>query len=154
MPDQLVEFLRSKRDQTQAPGVDWEEKRKAWIASVEDLYQRVKDLLRVSIDSGVVTIRPFDLEITEEFVGTYTIPALELTVGSERVEFRPMGVTVLGAAGRVDIRGERSVVTLLKDAAQQDGWTMVLSRLPRFKTEPFNRETLGYALEQVMLPLS
>jgi hypothetical protein len=57
-------------------------------------------MLRDSIDSGDVKLQNRDLEVTEEFVGTYTVPALDIFVGRERVEFRPMGVTVLGAEGR------------------------------------------------------
>ena len=153
MGDQLVEFLRSKKGQANGPDVDWLAKKNAWIQSVKALYGQVRDMLRDSITSGDVKVETRDLEIAEEFVGTYTVPALDIFVGRERVEFRPMGVTVLGAEGRVDIRGERDVITLLKNEASATGWSMVLQRLPRLKMEPVNRDTLTYAFEQVMQPL-
>jgi hypothetical protein len=99
-------------------------------------------------------VRTLNVETTEDFVETYSISALELSVGSERVEFRPKGVTVIGAAGRVDIRGERDTVTLLKDMeSADDKWTVVLHRVPQLTTAPLDRESLTYALERVMLPL-
>jgi hypothetical protein len=99
-------------------------------------------------------VRSFDVEITEDFIGTYSIPVLELSIGSERVEFRPKGVTVIGASGRVDIRGECSTVTLLKDTmSEEGGWTVVLHRVPRLMTAPLDRDSLKLALERVMLPL-
>ncbi len=75
-------------------------------------------------------------------------------MGAERVEFRPKGITVFGAAGRVDIQGECDAVTLLKDPADADrGWMIVLERVPHLKMAPLDRESLKYALERVMLPL-
>src|ERR1700683_4345483 len=107
MGDQLTEFLRRK-EQAARPQIDWEAKRDNWVRSVEGLYAQVKSMLHESIESKEVSVRLFDVEVTEDYVGTYkyTIPALELTGGAERVEFRPKGVLVLGAEGRVDIRGE------------------------------------------------
>lgn len=153
MSDQLVDFLRTKRERATSPAIDWTAKRDAWIGSVQRLYEFVKELLRDSIQSGDATLRPFEIEVTEEFIGTYTIPALELTVGNERVEFRPKGVTVIGAAGRVDIRGERGTLTLVKDKPDAERWSIVLERVPRLKTEPLDRKSFKLALERVMLPL-
>lgn len=107
------------------------------------------------VDSGDVSVETKAMEITEEFVGTYSIPRLELRVGNERVEFRPMGLTVFGSDGRVDIRGARDVITLIRDAAgSENEWTMVLQRVPDRKTAPLDPESLvEYALERVMLPM-
>jgi hypothetical protein len=155
MGDQLVDFLRSKREQSAIPEIDWQAKKDAWVRSVESLYELIQEMLRDSIASKDVIVRTFDVEVTEDFIGTYSIPALELRVGSERVEFRPKGAMVYGAAGRVDMRGEFDTVTLLKDAANaESGWTFVLQRVPRLMTVRLDRESLKYALERVMLPLS
>ena len=154
MEDQLVDFLRTRKQQATSHEIDWQAKRDAWVRSVENLYALVQELLRDSIAAKDVTIRISDSQVTEDFIGTYSIPVLEMTVGTERVEFRPKGVTVIGASGRVDIRGERDTVTLLRD--QQDaesGWTVVLQRVPSLRTASLDRESFKYALERVMLPL-
>src|ERR1017187_3216950 len=114
MEDQLVDFLRVRKQYEASPEVDWQAKRDTWVRSVESLYSRVQEMLRDSIASKDVTVRTFDTQVTEDFVGTYSIPVLEMTVGAECVEFRPKGITIVGASGRVDIRGERDTVTLLK----------------------------------------
>jgi hypothetical protein len=75
-------------------------------------------------------------------------------VGNERVEFRPKGVTVIGVAGRVDVRGDRDTVTLFKDSAETgNAWTVILQRVPNLRTVPLDRESLKDVLERVMLPL-
>jgi len=105
MPDQLVEFLRSKkREHAADQNIDWQRKRDVWVQSVNSLYNQVGRILADSINSGDVTVDQVEMQIAEDFVGTYSIPKLELNVRGERVEFRPMGVTVIGASGRVDIR--------------------------------------------------
>jgi hypothetical protein len=88
--------------------------------SVQSLYELIQGMLRDSIAFKDVIVRTFDVQVTEDFIGTYSIPVLELSVGSERVEFRPKGITVIGAAGRLDIRGESGTVTLLMDTANAD----------------------------------
>lgn len=154
MGDQLAEFLRSRKQQSPIPEIDWQAKKDTWVRSVESLYELIQEMLRDSIASKDVMVRTFEVEVTEDFIGPYSIPVLELSVGSERVEFRPKGVTVIGAAGRVDIRGELGTVTLLKDVANADsGWTVVLQRVPRLKTASLDRDSLKCALERVMLPL-
>jgi hypothetical protein len=152
--DQLAEFLRSRKHYGTNREIDWPAKRDTWVRSVQSLYELVEELLRDSIVSGDVTISRFDAQVTEDFVGTYSIPVLEVVIGNERVEFRPKGVTVIGASGRVDIRGERDTVTLLRDEEDaKSPWTMVLQRVPSLRTVHLDRDSLKCALERVMLPL-
>jgi hypothetical protein len=154
MSDQLAEFLRRK-EQAAGPPIDWQAKRDGFVRSVEELYTLVKSMLRESIESKAVTVRTFEMDVTEDYIGTYTIPALELTIGGERVEFRPKGALVVGAAGRMDMRGGRDTVTLVRNTnGEGDDWAIVLQRVPHLRTAPFDRESLTYALERVMLPLS
>jgi hypothetical protein len=153
MGNQLAEFIRSRKAQSGGE-IDWQMKKDAWVSSVKGLYRLVKEMLRDSIASKDVIVRTFDTEVTEEFIGTYSIPALELIIGGERVVFRPKGVTVIGVEGRVDIRGARDSVTLLKEKADVgNGWSIILQRVPHLKKAQLGQESLTYALERVMLPL-
>jgi hypothetical protein len=154
MGDQLVDFLRSRNEQSPKADIDWQSKKDMWVRSVEALYATIQEMLRDSIASGDVVVRRFEVDVTEDFIGTYAIPVLELRVGRERVEFRPKGVNVIGAAGRVDLRGERDTVTLVKDETDANGgWTVILQRVPTLRTAPLDRESLRYGLERAMLPL-
>jgi hypothetical protein len=154
MGDQLTEFLRSRKEHAAKSEIDWQARKDDWVRSVEGLYALVAKMLRNSIETMDVSVRTLDMEVTEDYIGTYTIPALELIVGGERVEFRPKGALVVGAAGRVDIRGGRDTVTLIRNAGNGDSeWNVLLQRVPSLRTVPFDRESLKYALERVMLPL-
>jgi|SRR5580658_1093205 hypothetical protein len=80
MGDQLTEFLRRK-EQARRPEIDWQAKKDEWAGRVEGLYVPVRKMLRKSIESKAVTVRTFDVEVTEDYIGTYTMPALEMRVG-------------------------------------------------------------------------
>jgi hypothetical protein len=112
------------------------------------LYSGIEEMLQDLISSGDVKTRTFVVQIFEDLMEPYSVPVLELTVGSDRVEFRPKSMRIIGAEGRVDLRGDRDTVMLLKE---EGGWFLVMERShPRFA--PSNRESLKTALERVMLP--
>lgn len=155
MADQLVDFLRGRKEHAEQEKIDWAAKKDIWVRSVENLYGIVEDMLRDSITAKDVSVRRVEGQVTEEYIGTYTIPTLELNIGAEHVEFVPKGLTVIGATGRVDVLGARDRVTLLRE--QQDvesNWSIVLQRVPNLRTAALDRESLRYALERVMLPLA
>jgi hypothetical protein len=85
MGDQLVDFFRIRKQQPANQEIDWQAKRDAWLRSVDDLYERVQDMLRDSIASKDVTVHRFETQVTEDHIGSYSVPVLELTAGSERV---------------------------------------------------------------------
>ena len=67
------------------------------MRSVEALYRFIEEMLSHAIASKDVTVEMFDVDVTEDFIGSYKIPALVLTIGRERVEFHTKGVTLIGA---------------------------------------------------------
>lgn len=153
MADQLVDFIRSRKEKVSGRDINWEETKDAWVRSVEGLYRDIQKMLCDSIASSDVKIRTFVVEVAEDYIGTYSIPVLELKVGMDRVEFRPKGINVYRAAGRVDIRGDRDSVTLIRNSINADtGWSVIIQRAPQLKTVQLDRESLKYVLERVMLP--
>src|SRR5260370_37753862 len=100
MKDQLVDFLRSRKEQEASPPINWEAKKDRGIRSVESLYVLIQEMVGEARASNDVTVRTFNVQVTQDFIGAYSIPVLEGTAGRQRVEFRPKCVTVIGAAGR------------------------------------------------------
>jgi hypothetical protein len=150
----LSEFLRRKKGEASSD-VDWDAKRDEWMASVKRLYQFLTDdLLKVSIDEKTIEVSKASKQITEEYIGTYTLPELKLKIGNAQVVFSPKGANVIGAAGRVDLRGDRDTVTLIREkasTASSDQWKLVLQRVPNVVTRPLDSDSLKWALEHVML---
>ena len=151
MADQLTEFLRSKKDQSAGGQVDWEAKKAEWLASLQRLYARIKNLLDESIRDGTVEVFEFEAEVTEDYLGPYKVRQLGLAVGRDRVLFSPKGVNVIGAEGRVDLQGDRDTVTLIRTASGGGGeWEVVLQRVPKLVAVPLDESSLAAALQRVM----
>jgi hypothetical protein len=147
MANQLAEFLSERKGKAQ--GVDWQAKKRGWLDAVLRLHQQIMDLVPSDIADVVTTW----IEVSEDFVGTYQAPELTLTVGDDRVVFSPKGLNVYGASGRVDLKGDRDVVTLIRLPEEESGeWQVVLQRVPRLVTVPLSERSLVEALERVMAP--
>ncbi len=151
MGNSLSDFLRARKQQASATTVDWNRKRDQWLEAVRGLYRQVENMVRADKEAGVIEVRTREVPVTEQFVGTYNAPLLELRVGMEEVQFLPKGVTVVGAEGRVDLRGDRNTVTLLWEGGNR--WTLVLRRVPDLEAASLSEDSLRDALQKVMLPV-
>jgi hypothetical protein len=151
MANQLTEFLEDRKGK--AHGVDWHAKKEEWIAALLRLHDKIGQLLEPSVSKGVATKMTTWIEITEDFIGTYSAPELRLVVGDDRVVFSPKALNVYGAAGRVDVKGDRDVIALIRLPAEASGeWQFVLQRVPKLVTAPLDERSLVNALEHVMAP--
>ena len=152
MTNQLLEFLEERKGK--ASSVDWHAKKEEWVAAVRRLHAKILDLLGPARNSGAVVTLQTEAELTEDFVGTYYAPVLKLTVGDDRVVFSPQGLHVYGASGRVDLRGDRGVVSLLfmPEKGVNHEWRFQMERAPSRLTVPLDEHSLLDALERVMAP--
>ena len=148
MASQLLEFLEGRNEKAQ--GLDWAAKKRDWVDAVPVLYSTIRSLLKTSTDKGIVTIREVSIEVTEDFIGTYTLPELRLTVGADRVSFTPIGANVVGALGRVDMKGDRDQFALLWTGGND--WQVVVQRVPDLILIPLDEESLLDCLQRVMAP--
>ena len=149
MASQLVEFLEGRKEKSH--GIDWEQKKLEWLNAVALLYDQIEFLLGGTIDKGIVKAEKVEIEVNEDFIGTYSINELRLTVGDDRVTFKPVGINVIGALGRVDMRGDRDKISLLWTGGAGD-WQFVLQRVPGLVMIPLEEESLLAALKRVMAP--
>jgi hypothetical protein len=96
-----------------------------------------------------------NITITEEFLGAYEIPRLELFLGekglSERIEevviFEPVGRNVIGANGKIDIylRGrisDKALLLLMRDDNENLHWELTKNKKDRVVFDKNNFENL------------
>jgi hypothetical protein len=148
MASQLIEFLEGRKEKAQ--GVDWEAKKNAWLDAVSLLYHEIGVLLGDSTKNGTVKAERVRIEVNEDFIGTYSVDELHLTVGNDRVIFKPAGTNVFGALGRVDMRGDRGEISLLWTGGRNE-WQFLV-QLPDLVMAPLDEECLLEALQRVMAP--
>ena len=147
---ELVDFFSAKK-KIAGGDVDWERKKKQWLDDVAALYDKVQnEYLAGAVRKGDVSISRDEVDISEEFIGKYSIPKLIVSVGDERVEFLPKGCNVVGASGRVDLIGDMGGKTLVVQPGHR--WGIVKTRTPALKIAPLDANSLLDALKEIMRP--
>ena len=144
----LRTFLEDKAKSSSAqPEIDWEARRDKWLANISALYKCVKRWLADLEREGVVRYLPSPkVTISEDRIGDYGVDVLTILVGKQRVAFYPKGTLIVGAEGRIDIRGQKGIRTIILNGRK---WSIV-ERTPTLATYPFNEESFRDALEEVM----
>ena len=144
----LHAFVRSKAAATaQAePQIDWQARKQSWLQHLEELHELVRAWLHPLQHDGTVrcSTRPVTLE--EDYIGEYQADALTLLIGNQSVAFHPKGTLIVGADGRVDVRGQRAVRTMVI----KGGKWFVVEQSPQLRTLPFTEESFQRVLEEVM----
>jgi hypothetical protein len=145
----LGKLLQRKQEAaTIGNSVDWDDRRDKYIAAVNGLYQTIEAILTELIARKTVTLQRRPKSLTENFIGTYSVDDLIMIVGDEQVRFSPAGRNVVGAAGRVDVIGDRGEAMLILQPDLR--WGFVQSRQPKLSVVPFDESTLADALGLVM----
>ncbi len=143
---QLEKFFRKKAQRSRS--VSSAKLRQRWLNAVRDLYIEIetKYLARL-IKDKVVTVSRRPKTMFEESLGEYSVDDLIINVGDESAVFSPKGRLIVGAQGRVDLEGERAVVTLVLNPGR---WSIVASRTPTLRLVPLSEQSLLEAVKDVM----
>jgi hypothetical protein len=147
--NQLQEFFHHKKQKTKPANGNGAARRDAWIKAVKDLYKTIADDYLQAVKADVEITYP-DKVVTEDSIGEYHIPELNLRVGDELVIFSPKGVNVVGARGRIDVQGDRGDATIIWQGGDQ--WSFVVARVPTLKLVPMSAESLAEILKEIMRP--
>ena len=88
--------------------------------------------------------------IRERYLGEYGAPHIDLVMPSgEEVELIPVGTYVLGADGRVDVKGPRGVKKLVWE--RDAGWSLVeFTPLGRWRQELLDEEVFWRILGELI----
>ena len=111
---QFEEFLSEKAaEQEQLADIDWEKQKIEWLRHLDTLYKVFQDSLKDYVQKGSVRIKIDRVRTSEEYIGTYTVPVMEIRIAGETIKLKPFGTNVIGAKGRVDMSGRKGSATLL-----------------------------------------
>jgi hypothetical protein len=150
MTQNLTDFFREKkvRADNEARGIDWAQRRSDWLAAIKSLYSQIEQFLAEPIQQGSISIGRLPRLIDESHLGKYPVEDLVVTVGDEKVVFAPKARNVVGAQGRVDVRGEAGEASLVLQPGPR--WAVVASRQPQLRLVEFNSENLAELFQAVM----
>lgn len=113
--------------QTADPGdlaIDWDGRRQEWMRHLAEFYETVRTYLHKYVVKGKVRLRHGMKQLHEEHIGSYEARTLAVEIGANTVHFDPVGTNLIGAKGRVDMRGTEGTVkfVLVPDDASGSGF--------------------------------
>ena len=128
------DFVESKISKAKA--IDWDAKKNLWLGKVNELYGHIGLWLGDLTQSGKVSLSTDEeVSVVEEHIGPYTVPVMKIGIGDETIRLDPVGTLIIGASGRVDIKGRAGnamLVLLGKDKQVPDElvWKYVEKSVP------------------------
>jgi hypothetical protein len=128
MQDTFSQFIEKKqRHHVAITPTDLAKRKARWLASIDRLYQNINEWLQPYIKDGAIIIERSSTTLSEEQLGSYSVPQLKIFVVDTAVDVVPRGTYLLGAYGRVDIDGRKGAYSLIEK--DWDKWSV--SNLPK-----------------------
>jgi hypothetical protein len=137
-------------------------KKGEWIDDIRKLLHQIRTWLASAEADGTVAIDETEIEIAEQDLGPYNVPALAIRVRTRNpstIHVQPKGMRVVGviaagrhrivgASGRVDVTSGPSRVILLRFTT--DGTTRWKAILDDGTKEDLSRDSFATALEYLL----
>jgi hypothetical protein len=148
----LKEKLKKLEEKEKEQVVNWEEKRRIWLSSVAELYQKIEQWFKPLIDENLMQLERTDKQLDDGPLGEYGIPQLEVAMGDKTVIFEPIARNVIGAQGRIDlyVRGykeEKWFLLRFEESENKSSWELCKST-NKFDRKPLNKSNLETLFEQ------
>lgn len=122
MQNSLQEILAQKKQKLEAEAPQWKKTRDEWIARVNDLFRLIHNWLKPLEDNDYLKISYTDTSISEELLGHYTLMKMIITFfNNERIELEPVGLDIIGARGRVDMKIGMRTIRIVGNS-EDSGW--------------------------------
>ncbi len=133
----LQVLLAEKKQNMEKEYPQWNQKRDEWIANVDNLFRIIKNWLKPLEEKDYLKISSEDISLSEKLIGRYSLKKMIVTFfNNEKIEFRPVGLHIIGANGRVDMKlGMRTI--MIVGNSNNTGW-MFSEREGRGKPRTWN----------------
>lgn len=111
---ELDTFLVKQTNQIQtSKEVNWVKVKTEWLGQIDRLYSKIIAWLSQLNHSNQIQHELRNLHLNEEHLGDYPTQMLVLKLANQEVVLEPVGRIIIGAKGRVDLRGKAGEVKLL-----------------------------------------
>ena len=115
MSDPFDQFVSTKAAEASNTGGDLNlvREKEIWLDKIDELYALAEKSLSAYTVDGRIKLTKSDRMLYEELLGNYSVKAMSITIGREVVELEPVGTFLIGARGRIDVKGPRGTARLV-----------------------------------------
>lgn len=128
---EFEKFLRKEKEEQ----INWDERKNNWIEKVEKLYGEITNWLEEYVTAKKIHITYGVHNITEQYIGSYTIRAMQIFFNNQNILLRPKGTLLIGAFGRIDLESRNSIIKFILLPKDSDGPRMTFVDLPTSEVE-------------------
>lgn len=104
------DFVNQRSKASEKNEINWEAKLNDWKRYLSIFHEKVEKFLKSYIESEQLTLKKRSIGLLEEYIGSYEVDALDIFLGDTKITFTPIGTNLIGAKGRVDMKGPRGTV--------------------------------------------
>jgi hypothetical protein len=109
---EFEKYLRTKPDEQKK--FSKEKALEEWRHYLEVLYGTIEKWVEDYVSNGIVQInKDKTVKLYEEFSGEYDVKAIDLCFHGKTILFEPVGTMLVGAKGRIDVKGKNGQVTFI-----------------------------------------
>jgi hypothetical protein len=146
--DSFEEFLKKKKQEEEKNGINWDERKAAWIKSISKLYADIKDWLDPFEKEGFLHIKDEkEINLNEEYIGQYQVKRLDIYLGNDLISLTPKGTLIIGSFGRIDIRGPKGEILIIQP--NWNDWKFA-KRTPKLETWDINAESFKKIIQDLV----
>jgi hypothetical protein len=145
--DSFGELLVKKKSEEEKDKVDWEKRKTTWLNSVDDLYKIINTWLSPFQKEGLLNIKEKQIDLSEEYIGSYKAKRLEILLGNDIVTITPRGTLVIGSFGRLDMRGPKGEALLVE--TDWNDWKFA-KRTPKMQYWNLTEQSFKEAIQEII----
>lgn len=146
--DSFKEFLIKKKQEEEQKKVNWKERKTIWIGSITKLYNSISSWLQPFVDDELLKVKKdITLNITEEYIGHYSINRYDIYLGNDIISLTPKGTLIFGSYGRIDMSGPKGEIMLIEP--EWDNWKFA-KRTPKLETWDVTEESFTEILKSLV----
>jgi len=102
-----------KKHEALESNIDWEKKKQEWLDFVQQFYDKIEQWLKPYVKQKRLRYDYHDISLTEGHIGIYTVKAMNINFAGQQVGFEPIGTSLIGSKGRIDMEGARGIVQFI-----------------------------------------
>lgn len=106
-------LLKKHGSKSEEKEINWEAQKNEWLELIDKFYQSLENWLSPYKNQGTVSYNYKDLQLTEEYIGTYNVKMMTVDFAGQKLTLEPIGTLLIGAKGRIDMEGVKGGVQFI-----------------------------------------
>ncbi|MGJ8646665.1 MAG: hypothetical protein ACSHXJ_07185 [Marinomonas colpomeniae] len=120
-------LLKKHESKSEDKEIDWQAQKTEWLELIDQFYTSIECWLSPYKDGGTVSYDYKDLQLTEEYIGSYTVKVMTADFAGQKLTLEPIGTLLIGTKGRIDMEGAKGRVQFILADKNSSGMKISVS---------------------------